>query len=129
MTPIDQTARSQTESIAFEFDLPHAPEKVWRALTDPALLAEWLLPVVAPRLAPGAAFTFQTEPYPTRLSLVQSGFTPDQKKAFWRRALRLEDDGRKPGRPAREDPVTCLFALPCITLWRTARRPNERIGR
>jgi uncharacterized protein YndB with AHSA1/START domain len=124
MNPIDQTARSQTESISFEFDLPHQPEKVWCALTDPALLAEWLLPVVDLELEPGAAFTFKTQPYPgwdgtvdcrileleahrklrytwsvpfldtivtftltptasgTRLSLVQSGFKPDQKREF-----------------------------------------------
>ena len=124
MTPTDKTTRSQTESLAFEFDLPHAPEKVWRALTDPALLAEWLLPVVDLQLEPGAAFTFKTQAYPgwdgtvkcrfveidaqrklsytwsvpfldtvvtftltptasgTRLSLVQSGFKPDQKREF-----------------------------------------------
>ena len=124
MTPIDKTARSQTESIAFEFDLHHLPEKVWRALTDPALLAEWLLPVVDLKLEPGAAFTFRRPPLPgwdgivncrileidaprklsytwvvgdmdtvvtftltptasgTRLSLVQSGFKPDQKQNF-----------------------------------------------
>jgi uncharacterized protein YndB with AHSA1/START domain len=124
MTSVDKTARSQSESIAFEFDLPHPPEKVWRALTDPALLAEWLLPVVDFKLEPGAAFRFQTQPYPgwdgtvncrlveieshrkltytwtvpfldtvvsftltptasgTRLSLVQSGFKPDQKREF-----------------------------------------------
>ena len=64
MTLTDTTARSQTETIAFEFDLPHAPEKVWRALTDPALLAEWLLPVVDLELEPGAAFTFKTQPHP-----------------------------------------------------------------
>jgi uncharacterized protein YndB with AHSA1/START domain len=122
MTPSDESARSQTGSIAFDFDLPHPPEKVWRALTDPALLAQWLLPVVDLTLEPGAAFTFRTQPYPgwdgtvqcrfveieahrklsytwsvpfldtvvtftltptasgTRLSLVQSGFTPDQKR-------------------------------------------------
>src|SRR5258705_4263429 len=28
MTPTDETAQSQTESIAFEFDLHHVPEKV-----------------------------------------------------------------------------------------------------
>ena len=50
--------------LVFEFDLPHSPEKVWRALTDPALLAEWLLPVVDLKLDPGAAFTFKTQPYP-----------------------------------------------------------------
>ena len=64
MNPIDKTAQSQTESISFEFDLHHSPEKVWRALTDPVLLAEWLLPVLDLKLEPGAAFTFKTQPYP-----------------------------------------------------------------
>ncbi len=64
MSVIDQTAPSQTESISFEFDLQHSPEKVWRALTDPVLLTEWLLPVVELRLEPGAAFTFRTHPQP-----------------------------------------------------------------
>ena len=124
MTPSDITARAQTESIAFELDLHHPPEKVWRALTDPVLLTEWLLPVVDLKLERGAAFTFKTQPYPgwdgtvscrileiepprrlsytwavpfldtvvtftltpiasgTRLSIVQSGFKPDQKREF-----------------------------------------------
>ena len=62
MTIADKTARLQSEALAFEFDLPHRPEKVWRALTDPALLAEWLLPVVDLKLEPGAAFRFEREP-------------------------------------------------------------------
>ena len=110
--------------LRFVRDLAHPPEKVWRALTEPALLAEWLLPVLGFTLEPGAAFAFKTQPYPgwdgtvncrfleigpqrklsyswvvgdmnldtvvtftlapsatgTRLSLVQSGFKPDQKK-------------------------------------------------
>ena len=124
MNPIDKTAQSQTESLSFEFDLDHLPEKVWRALTDPVLLAEWLLPVLDLKLEPGAAFTFKAQPRPgwdgivncrfleieahrklsytwvvgdmdtvvtftltptasgTRLSLVQSGFKPNQKKNF-----------------------------------------------
>ena len=122
MNPTDTTAPSQTETISFDFDLAHPPEKVWRALTDPTLLTEWLLPVVDLQLAPGAEFTFRTQPHPgwdgtvscrfveiepqrklvytwdvpflqtvvtftltptpsgTRLSLVQSGFTPAQKR-------------------------------------------------
>ncbi len=64
MTIIDKTAESQTEAISFEVDLRHPPEKVWRALTDPVLLAEWLLPVVDGKLDRGAAFTFKTQPYP-----------------------------------------------------------------
>jgi uncharacterized protein YndB with AHSA1/START domain len=64
MSVTDKTAASQTESISFEFDLQHSPEKVWRALTEPELLAEWLLPVIDLKLEPGAAFTFKTQPYP-----------------------------------------------------------------
>jgi uncharacterized protein YndB with AHSA1/START domain len=124
MTLIDNTDVSQTDSISFEFDLHHPPEKVWRALTDPVLLTEWLLPVIDFKLDPGSAFTFKTQPHPgwdgivncrileielhkklsyawtvpfldtvvtftlaptasgTRLSLVQSGFKPDQKQNF-----------------------------------------------
>jgi uncharacterized protein YndB with AHSA1/START domain len=125
MTLADKTAPAQSEALSFEFDLPHSPEKVWRALTDAALLSEWLLPVVDLKLEPAAAFTFKTEPHPgwdgsvncrmleieahkklsytwvvgdfldtvvtftltptasgTRLSLVQSGFEPDQKQNF-----------------------------------------------
>ncbi len=48
----------ETQSISMELDLPHAPAKVWRALTEPALLAKWLMstdldPVI------GKAFTFK----------------------------------------------------------------------
>lgn len=124
MNPIDKTDRSQTDTVSFEFDLQHSPEKVWRALTDPVLLSEWLLPVVELELEPGAAFTFTAPPQPgwdgvvncqlreiephrklswtwvvgeldtvvtftltpttsgTHLSLVQSGFKPEQKQNF-----------------------------------------------
>jgi uncharacterized protein YndB with AHSA1/START domain len=122
MTLTDTTAASQTEAISFEFELKHSPAKVWRALTDPVLLSEWLLPVTGLELAPGAEFLFKTQAYPpwdgtvncrilesepqkklsyawvvgpmgldtvvtfaltptpsgTRLSLVQSGFKPEQ---------------------------------------------------
>jgi uncharacterized protein YndB with AHSA1/START domain len=65
MTAVDTTVRSQTEAISFEFDLPHAPAKVWRALTEPELLADWLLPVVSDlSVERGAAFTFKAPPKP-----------------------------------------------------------------
>lgn len=122
MSVVDTTPASQSECISFELDLQHAPEKVWRALTEPELLKEWLLPVLNLKLEPGAEFTFKTEPQRgwdgivncrfleiealrrlswawasggidtvvtftlsptesgTRLSLVQSGFKPDQKQ-------------------------------------------------
>ena len=64
MTVTDTTAKSQTDAVAFEYDLRHPPEKVWRALTDPELLADWLLPVTGLRLEPGSAFVFKTQPHP-----------------------------------------------------------------
>jgi uncharacterized protein YndB with AHSA1/START domain len=64
MTVADKTAASQTDAITFEFDLAHPPAKVWRALTEPALVTDWLLPLVAGAVEPGAAFTFQTQPQP-----------------------------------------------------------------
>jgi uncharacterized protein YndB with AHSA1/START domain len=124
VTPTDKTSKAQTDAISFEFDLHHPPEKVWRALTEPDLLAQWLLPAIDLKLAPGAEFTLKTQPYPgwdgtvncrfieiepqrklsyawtvpfldtvvtftltptaagTHLSLVQSGFKPDQKQEF-----------------------------------------------
>lgn len=125
MTLVDKTERGQTDAISFEVDLRHSPKKVWRALTDPELLKEWLLPVLDFKLETGAAFLFKTQPQPgwdgvvncelldfeeqkkirytwragtfldtvvtftltatesgTCLSIVQSGFKPDQKQNF-----------------------------------------------
>jgi uncharacterized protein YndB with AHSA1/START domain len=44
----------ETLSIVVEREFPHAPEKLWRALTQPALIEEWLMkndfkPVVGQR--------------------------------------------------------------------------------
>lgn len=64
MTITDTTAPSQREGLSLEVELPHAPAKVWRALTDPALLSEWLLPVTGLKLEPGAEFLFKTQAYP-----------------------------------------------------------------
>lgn len=66
MKPIDKTAPGQSDTLSLEVELKHPPAKVWRALTEPALLAEWLLPIVGDQLAlePGAAFTLKTQPYP-----------------------------------------------------------------
>ncbi len=64
MSFTETTALSQTDSLAFEFNLQHPPEKVWRALTSPALLTQWLLPIVELELEPGAAFRFTAPPQP-----------------------------------------------------------------
>jgi uncharacterized protein YndB with AHSA1/START domain len=52
-----------TEAIRTDSFFPHPPEKVWRALTDPELLASWLmLNDFEPRV--GHQFTFRTDPVP-----------------------------------------------------------------
>jgi uncharacterized protein YndB with AHSA1/START domain len=47
--------------VEHEVDYPHPPERVWRALVDPAELARWLMPndFVA---VPGRRFTFDARP-------------------------------------------------------------------
>lgn len=64
MTTIDPTAQSRGESLSFDFDLRHPPEKVWRALTTPELLAEWLLPAIGFQAEAGAEFTLKAPPQP-----------------------------------------------------------------
>ena len=59
MTKLDDA----TQSLVIERDLPHAPEKVWRALTQGALIEDWLMkndfqPVV------GHKFSFRATPMP-----------------------------------------------------------------
>jgi uncharacterized protein YndB with AHSA1/START domain len=61
---MNKSTQTQNESLALEFDLQHSPEKVWRALTDPELLSEWLLPVIGFKLDPGHDFTLKTQPQP-----------------------------------------------------------------
>jgi uncharacterized protein YndB with AHSA1/START domain len=71
--------KAETKSISLEYDLPHPAVKVWRALTEPELLAEWLM---ATDMRP---LTWTLTPTPsggTRLTLEQSGFLPSNAFAF-----------------------------------------------
>ena len=34
---------TETRSVVIEREVPHPPEKIWRALTQPHLIAEWLM--------------------------------------------------------------------------------------
>jgi uncharacterized protein YndB with AHSA1/START domain len=54
---------SDTKSIIVERVMPHAPEKIWRALTESHLISEWLMkndfkPVI------GHRFQFRAQPVP-----------------------------------------------------------------
>jgi uncharacterized protein YndB with AHSA1/START domain len=54
-------SENETQSIVVEYDLPRPPEKVWRALTEPELLAAWLMPNdIRPTV--GHRFTFRAQP-------------------------------------------------------------------
>ena len=64
MSPYDKTPGGQTDRVVFELELRHPPAKVWRALTNPVLLSEWLLPVANLKLQAGADFKFQAPPQP-----------------------------------------------------------------
>jgi uncharacterized protein YndB with AHSA1/START domain len=64
MKILDTTAPAQTDAISFELDLRHSPKKVWRALTEPALLEKWLLPATGFSLTPGKDFILKTQAFP-----------------------------------------------------------------
>jgi len=112
------TTTAETRSVVIEKEMPHPPEKVWRALTQSPLLADWLMkndfkPVVDHRFTfradwgnvdgrvlavePNKTLSFTWEAMGlesvvtwtltatstgTHLRMEQSGFRPDQEKAY-----------------------------------------------
>ena len=88
MSVVDKTVRGQTDALTFELDLHHSPKKVWRALTDPVLLSQWLLPTVNHKLEAGATFSLQAPPKPGWDGSVACRFTeiePLKKLSYtWR---------------------------------------------
>jgi len=60
-----------TRSVVIEKELPHPPEKIWRALTQGPLIKEWLMdndlqPVV------GHKFSFRAAPVPNWNGVIES---------------------------------------------------------
>lgn len=87
--------------------IPHPPAKVWRALTEPELVARWLMPNDF-KLEVGHRFTFTTSPKkqvgfdgvvycevlefePEKLLKISWS---DRKRADWTVMWRLEPEGR-----------------------------------
>ena len=83
-------------TLRFERRLRHAPEKVWKALTDPAELTAWFPQDLEGTFAPGAKlrFVFRGEP-PV---MVMVGGTQafcgndDCTLLLWDRSLSLDDN-------------------------------------
>jgi len=57
------TNANETKTLVIERDLPHAPEKVWRALTQGALIEEWLMANDFQAVV-GHNFQFRSKPVP-----------------------------------------------------------------
>jgi uncharacterized protein YndB with AHSA1/START domain len=62
---------AMTRTLTIERELPHPPEKVWRALTEGPLIEEWLMkndfrPVV------GHRFSFRSTPVPNWNGVIES---------------------------------------------------------
>ena len=65
------TEAATTRSLVIEREMPHPPEKIWRALTQGPLIEEWLMkndfqPVV------GHQFSFRSTPVPGWDGIIQS---------------------------------------------------------
>jgi uncharacterized protein YndB with AHSA1/START domain len=63
-----------TRSVIVERQMPHPPEKIWRALTQSPLIEEWMMkndfrPVV------GHKFTFRSEPMPQWDGVIEAEVT------------------------------------------------------
>ena len=112
------TESTETLSVVVERELPHPPEKIWRALTQPHLIQEWLMkndfkPAVDHRfnfradwgtvdcqvlaVEPNRTLSYTWAAYDlksvvtwtlvptgsgTLLRMEQSGFRPDQQRAY-----------------------------------------------
>src|ERR1043166_3726902 len=92
------TKPDAARSVVIEREMPHPPEKVWRALTQPHLIAEWLMkndftPAVDPNkrlsytwaalgLESVVTWTLTATSRGTHLRMEQSGFRPDQQQAY-----------------------------------------------
>ena len=81
-----------TRSVVIEKELPHPPEKVWRALTQTSLIKEWLMdndfqPAV------GHKFQFRSTPMPNWTGIIYSEVLvvdPNKKLSYSWGSLGLE---------------------------------------
>ncbi len=58
----DAALKSDTQDIVVDQVYPHAPETIWKALTDGELMARWLMKPTGFEAVEGKRFTFQTTP-------------------------------------------------------------------
>lgn len=99
---IDESQIDTADAIEFEYDLAEPPEKVWRALTVPELLAAWMMPNdITPEI--GNRFAFAGPDTPIECEILDA--EPEKLLRYsWR---------EQPGDAARQDPLdsTVTFTL------------------
>jgi uncharacterized protein YndB with AHSA1/START domain len=72
---------NEKRDLALTFELPYPPEKVWRALTEPDLLARWLMKTdLHPTV--GQSFQFRREPTPGWNGIVDCEILEVQEPRF-----------------------------------------------
>ncbi|RUU00241.1 SRPBCC domain-containing protein [Mesorhizobium sp. USDA-HM6] len=79
--------------LSFECELPDPPEKVWRALTEPELLAAWMMPNdMKPQT--GKRFAFAGPDAPIECEVLEA--EPGRLLRYsWRERPSAEDAGRR----------------------------------
>ncbi|MGJ4997667.1 SRPBCC family protein [Bradyrhizobium sp. HKCCYLS3077] len=59
---MNQTVKPDTQAIVVEEIFPHAPEVIWKVLTNGDLIGRWLMAPTGFEAVVGTRFTFQTTP-------------------------------------------------------------------
>ncbi|MDX8439576.1 SRPBCC family protein [Mesorhizobium australafricanum] len=94
--------------LSFECELPDPPEKVWRALTEPELLAAWMMPNDMKPEA-GRRFAFAGPDAPIECEVLEA--EPGKLLRYsWRERPGAKDAGQLP----------CFDSIVTFTLARTA---------
>jgi len=103
----ETTPKDTRESVVVECDLAEPPAQVWRALTEPALLAAWLMPNdIRPEI--GARFTFQADAE-TGSGTIECEVLAAEPEHLLRYSWRGDDAGRDSADRAVDSVVTFVL--------------------
>ena len=73
------------ETLAFDYELEAAPEKVWRALTVPALVEAWLMPNTMDAVKEGERFALHDSEQEQKIDCQLLDVTPLRRLSYsWR---------------------------------------------
>lgn len=83
-------------SVIVERDVPHPPDKVWRALTQPHLIVEWLADIDF-QPVPGHQFAVRIDPQPGRSFVFECEVTAIEHGRVLAYSWNTPADGNRPG--------------------------------